>query len=399
MANIQTGSKRSAMKFPKGFLFGSATAAHQIEGGNTNSDWYAFEQTPGNIAEGHTSNVAANSWNEWEKDVELLKQTNQNAYRFSIEWAKIEPKKGEFDKKVIAQYKEQLQYLHELNIKTMVTLFHFTLPIWVGIDGGMTTKRTVKHFCDFVTVIARELDGLVDFWTVLNEPNVYTLNGYLTGKWNPGLKNWYAAYKSWWVLLDCQNKAAKIIKKMNSNSKVGIAMNFASYEPARKKNIFDRLFVWITALIAHDLFVRLIIKNCDFLGLNHYLKMILQTKKPYIKKAGTARSDFDWGVFHTGLFDVLVDQKKWHKPIYITENGVSDAEDRLRPQFLRESLEQIDKAINDGADVRGYFHWTLMDNFEWAAGYTQKFGLFTIDRKPRPSAEIYANLIKQYTSD
>jgi beta-glucosidase len=387
------------MKFPKGFLFGSATAAHQIEGGNINSDWYAFEKIPGNIAEGHTSHIAANSWKEWQKDIQLLKSTNQNAYRFSVEWAKIEPKKGIFNQKVLAQYKKQLQYLKANNIKTMVTLFHFTLPLWVSHYGGMTNKNIVKDFCNFSKKVASEFKGLVDFWAILNEPNVYTLHGYVMGTWNPGLKNWFLAVKTWFNLIACQNKSAQTIKKIDEHAKVGIAMNFAFYEPARKNNIFDKAFAWLASEFSHELFVRKVIKSCDFLGVNHYLKFILQTKKPYIKKAGTTRSDFGWGVLHEGLYDVLISQAKWHKPIYITENGIADATDKLRPQFLQESLAQIERAIKEKVDVRGYFHWSLMDNFEWAAGYTQKFGLFTIDRKPRPSAKIYANLIKKCSSD
>jgi beta-glucosidase len=385
------------MKFPKGFCWGTSTSAHQIEGGNINNDWYDFEKIPGKITEGHNSEVAANSWNEWKKDVELLKETNQNAYRFSIEWSKIEPKKGKFDYKVIAQYKHQLQYLHDNNIKTMVTLFHFTLPRWVSDEGGMSSKITVKNFIEFVDTVVPKLDSLVDFWIVLNEPNVYALHGYITGIWAPGIKNWYLAYKTWLTLVSCQNAAARRIKKINPKAMVGIAMNFASYEPKRKNNIFDLLFVQCVKMFSHDIFTRLIIKNCDFLGVNCYLKFILQTKKPYIKKSGTARSDFGWGVFHNGLYEVLIDQAKWHKPIFITENGISDAKDKQRPRFIKDSLEQTYQAIQKGVDVRGYFYWSLMDNFEWAAGYTQKFGLFTIDRQARPSAKIYADLIKKYS--
>lgn len=384
-------------KFPKGFLFGSATAAHQIEGGNFNSDWHEFEKIPGKIAQNHSSHPAANSWNNWKKDVELLKQTNQNAYRFSIEWAKIEPECGKFNEKVIAQYKQQLRYLHENNIKTMVTLWHFSLPKWFAVIGGFLYPKNISHFVNYCDRMGRELGDLVDLWVTINEPQTYVLTGYIQGIHAPGIKNIWSGLK---VIKNLAKTHILSYKKLRliTTRPVGIAENIAIWEPLHI-NIFSYYFALIINYLATFSFIAPISKHIDFLGINYYFKVKVQIHKPHFNFIAKRKNDSGWSINQEGLYQVIMENLIWRKPIYITENGVADCDDLHRPKFIKDALFYTNKAIEKGADVRGYFHWTLMDNFEWAAGYTSKFGLFTIDRKPRTSAKIYADLIKKYSAE
>jgi beta-glucosidase len=384
------------MKFPKGFLFGSATAAHQIEGGNYDNDWYQWEKIPGNIIDGSTSEVANDSWNNWREDIRLLKQTKQNAYRFSIEWARIEPKEGVFDYEVIKQYKEILLELKKNGIKSMVTLFHFTFPFWLAKNGGIVNKKIGFYFERYAMVVAKELGELIDLWAILNEPNVYLLKGYIHGDWCPGQKNYFKMIKGWFNFIDCQKRAYKKIKKIVKNARIGIAMNIAVYRPATE-NFLDKIFTWATPKITHEIFLFFIKNYCDFFGINHYMKFIVGFGKS-AKQAGENQSDFGWGINPESLYEVIKENIHWGKPIYITENGIADADDKLRPEFIKDALGQIKKALDDNMPVKGYFHWSLMDNFEWAHGYSMKFGLFTIDRKPKKSANIYKCLIEKYSN-
>jgi len=385
------------MKFPAGFLFGSASSAHQIEGRNFGSDWHHFEKNAGNISDGSTAKIAADSWNKWKEDVELLKSTNQNAYRFSIEWAKVEPKEGQFSQKAIEHYRQQLQYLRANHITPVVTLFHYTLPLWLAQKGGMINGKAVYYFVRFAKKIAEELGSLIDLWTPLNEPNGYALQGYLTGEWAPGEKS---LIKALWVysnLIPCHNKVYSAIKQSNKSAIIGVAINIVDIEPIKSGPLL-KLFTWVCKVVAHRFFLTMIMKKCDFIGVNHYLKLKIQLKKPFLIDDSKIRSDYNWGIYPDSLYNSIMEATRWKKPIYITENGVADQNDALRPDFIHSAFLQIKKAIDEGAPVLGYFHWSLLDNFEWSSGYSQKFGLFTIDRKPRPSAQVYADLIQKYSA-
>lgn len=384
------------MPYSKNFLFGSATSSHQIEGGNTNSDWYAWEKMPGRIWDGETS-LKGDSWQNYEKDVELLKNTNQNAYRLSIEWAKIEPKYGEFDLEAINHYRDQFQLLKKNNIKIMVTLFHFTLPKWFADEGGFEKSQNICKFVHFAKRMISEYGDLVDFWATLNEPNVYILKGYIEGKWCPGKKNYPLAIKTWLNFISAHNEAYLAMKSVKPKAQIGPVLSVMAFKPLND-NPINKLFAWFSRQFSYDLFTRLVIKNSDFIGLNYYIQTTIGLKTKSLNLEKIVKSDYQWEVHPEGLYRICKEQSKWGKPIYITENGTADADDKIRPQFIIDHLASLEKAIDEGVDVRGYFHWSLIDNFEWAAGYKMKFGLHTIDRKPRKSAQIYADLIKKYQS-
>jgi len=366
--------------FPKNFLFGSATSAHQIEGGQDN-DWSRWEKTAGNISDGSTSKIAANSWNKWRDDIKLLKNGGQNAYRFSIEWSRIEPREGFFDQKAIEHYREMIDELIKNDITPMVTLFHFTCPLWIEKIGGLANRKCAKYFARFSAKMAEEFGDKVRLWSVLNEPSVYVNNGYFISNWYPGKHNYIVGLKVFFNLIFLHKQAWLSMKKVSPTVKVGIAMNMTAFSPNRN-NIFDRILTRISKWITNEFFINQIKNQLDFLGINHYTSHKIQCKKPLMV-----------GYVENGLSQVIIEAKKWNLPIYITENGVPDESDKIRQKFIVDAFEQLSIAINNGADLRGYFYWSLIDNFEWGSGYSMKFGLHTIKRKARKSLEIYRDII------
>lgn len=391
MAQNQSGFK----KFPKGFLFGSATSAHQIEGGNFNSDWYAWEKA-GNTADKLTSHPAANSWHKWREDINLLKLTHQNAYRFSIEWAKIEPAEGQFDETAIDHYRQILQELRKNNITAMITLHHFTLPLWLDKKGGFINSKSVFYFTRYAQKMAEEFKDLVDLWATFNEPKVLILKGYIQGEWPPNKRNIFRAIAVWYNLKKAHIDAYRVMKKIVT-SPIGIVENISAYEKAND-NFLTNLMIRIARYFDTTIFVKPIIKSADFLGINFYMKFVIDGFRHYMPQ-NAPQNDFGWAINQEGLYQVIKENSRWGKPIYITENGLADEHDKYRGKFIEDALDNILKSISDGADVRGYFYWSLLDNFEWASGYTMKFGLADINRKLRPSAFRYADLIKKHSSD
>jgi len=381
------------MKFPKNFLFGSATSAHQIEG-HLNNDWARWEKIPGNISDGKTSEVSADSWNKWREDIQLLKNTSQNAYRFSIEWSKIEPREGFFDKKAIAHYQEIIDELVKNNITPMVTLFHFTCPLWIDDIGGVANRKFAWYFARFAGRMVKEYGDQVELWSVLNEPTVYVSAGYFFGNWYPGRKAaYFLGIKALNNLIFAHKQAYLSMKKQNLRVKVGIAMNMTALISAQNtwcNRILTRFEKWV----ANEYVINRVRKQLDFLGINHYMLHKVQCRKPMIFDDPGVKNDHGWAIHPEGIYQIIMESRHWKLPMYITENGTADASDKLRQKFIFDFLTECSRAITDGADLRGYFHWSLIDNFEWASGYSMKFGLHTINRKPRPSAEVYKKVIE-----
>jgi len=383
------------MKFPKGFLFGSATSAHQIEGG-LNNDWARWEKQPGKISDGFTSQVSADSWNQWQGDIKLLKESSQNAYRFSIEWSRIEPREGFFDKKAIEHYRQLIDELIKNDIAPMVTLFHFTCPLWVDDIGGVASRKFAKYFARFAGRMAKEFGDKVELWSVLNEPTVYVNTGYFVGNWYPGKKKaYFMGLKAFFNLISAHNQACVSMKNQSPKVKVGIAHNMSAFLPLNN-TLCERKLTRVAQWLVNEFFLNRIITHLDFMGINHYLTHHIQCKKPIIIDQVGEEKDYWWPVRPYGIYEVIMEAGRYNLPIYITENGLGDhgEADKLRGRYLTEILEQCSRAIAKGADLRGYFHWSLIDNFEWASGYSMKFGLHTIDRKPKGSAKIYKTIIE-----
>lgn len=384
------------MKFPKGFLFGTATSAHQIEGGNINSDWYQWEKITGHIVDGSTSEIAANSWRKWREDIKLLKKTNQNAYRFSVEWAKVEPREGFFDEAAISHYRKILEELKRNDISSMVTLFHFTLPNWIAKLGGFENKENLSRFLNFARKLALEYGNLVNYWITVNEPNEYIFDSYLTGRYPPGKKDLFPALEVWRNLITLHNGTYKKIKEINHNYQVGHVLAIPSITAAHKRNPVEKILAWASRQIDYERFIANTFPCVDFLGINVYTKLKLVFGWPFLARDKTPISDFGWHIHPEAVYETLKAISRFRKPMFITENGIADESDIYRPKYITAALASLARAVSEGLDVRGYFYWTLMDNFEWADGYTKKFGLFTINRESRRGALVYANLIKKY---
>jgi beta-glucosidase len=393
------------LEFPHDFLWGAATSAHQVEGQNVFSDWWKWEQE--HQPPEKRSEMADDSYNRYEHDINLAKELQHNAHRLSIEWARIEPKEGEFDHHEIEHYKNELKYLKDNGFKVMLTLWHFTLPEWVSEKGGWENGKTVDYFIRFVNRIVPELKDYVDLWVTLNEPQVYILLGYILGTWPPQKKSNWATVTASWHLAQAHKKAYKAIHKLIPDAQVGAACNIASFDIFHRHSLRELIASWFLDVFSNHLFYIFTgIKTHDFLGLNYYFNNYIsfngESRIPKIVNVAVTKkdvSDMGWEIFPEGIFDVLMDFSDYHKPIYITENGLASTNDDRRCRFLIYYLKEVYHAIQTGADVRGYFHWSLLDNFEWADGFKPRFGLIEVDyatfnRIPRPSSRVYAEIIK-----
>lgn len=387
----QARHDHTTFKFPKDFLWGSATSAYQVEGGNNNSDW------------GDKAGIACDQYNLYPTDFDLAKSLNQNAHRLSIEWSRIEPKDGEFDRHEIEHYINELKYLKSLNIKVMLTLWHFTLPKWVAERGGWENGETVVLFERFIKKVIPEFVEYVDFWITLNEPGVYVYEIYLAREWPGAKKSFLGQIKTTLNLSRAHKKIYKFLHEV-SKSPVGLANNIQSFEPYHKHSIIEMLTVSFYDIITNHLFYYLTKGTHDFLGINYYFHTRFKDGKGILPEIADATelthdiSDLGWEVYPEGLFDVLTDLSD-HIPIYITECGIASTNDDRRNRFLITYLQEVYRAIEAGIDIRGFFYWSLIDNFEWQKGFDPRFGLIEVDydtqkRHARPSAEVYAEIAR-----
>ncbi len=400
-------------RFPEGFLWGTATASHQIEGDNFYNDWWEFEQK-GKVKNGQISGKACDSWNRYEEDFDLIEKLNNNAYRFSIEWSRVEPEEGRFDQSAIERYRAMLLSLRRRNIEPFVTLHHFTNPLWIAKKGGWLNPEIIDYYLRYVERIVSEFKDLVNYWMTINEPNAYAFMAYLYGQFPPQKRSLMKMLRVLNNMVKAHAKAYQVIHKIAPNSKVGIAYNVIYFEPKNPKSFIDRKLTNFADRIYNRVFIETLttgrfsspfIKEeipyakdtLDYLGVNYYTRILMGLR---MTPPSGEKSDFGWEIYPEGIYKVV---KRFYKltgkPIYITENGISDAKDEKRPKYLISHLIQLHKAIEDGVDIKGYFHWSLMDNFEWAEGFLQRFGLFetdfnTFERKWRKSAKIYSEIAK-----
>lgn len=377
------------LSFPKGFLWGTSTSAYQVEGGIENCDWSKF--FPSGRACGH--------YYKYEGDFDLLKKLNQTAYRFSIEWSRIEPKPGWFDEKELRHYERVLFALKEREIKAMVTLHHFTTPLWLAKIGGWANKKTIFYFSRFAERVFDEYQDLVDFWITINEPLLYAAKVYLEGSWLEQKKDVISFFKVLKNQIAAHKEIYKIFHKARWEVKVGIAKNNQFFEPFNSQSLLDKAVSSLARYFVNERFLDKIKNYQDFIGLNYYFHN--RIKFPFQKRNENKRlNDLGWEIYPEGIYYVLKELQKYERPVYITENGLADKADILRKDFIRDHLYWVHKAIEEGVDIRGYFYWSLMDNFEWEKGFEPKFGLIRIDyrtleRKFRPSANFYAKISKE----
>ena len=421
------------IKFPKNFIWGASTASHQVEG-NCNNNWTNWEKLNANRLakkaasrygdcspiwpeiknqaqnpENYISGRACDHYNLYKQDIDILKSLNLNAYRFSLEWSKIEPKEGVFNEKEIQHYMEVIDYLKEKQIEPFVTLWHWTLPVWFAKKGGFENKEAVKIFGSYVEKTVKSLGRDVKFWITLNEPNVFTAQSYFVGRWPPQKKNPFLYKKVMDNLIKAHKIAYKIIKKFNPQAKIGIASHNTYFEA---KGLLNQIIKRFSDYWWNFRFLNKIKNSQDFIGLNYYFHKLINRNAglifQYAKQGRVEKendcpiSDMGWELYPEGIYHTLMNLKKYQKPIYITEHGLADKNDKWRAWYIEESLKNIYKAIQAGIDARGYFHWSLLDNFEWDSGFWPKFGLLEVDyetqkRKIRKSAKDFAAFIKSTT--
>ncbi|HLC45077.1 MAG: hypothetical protein A2722_02655 [Candidatus Doudnabacteria bacterium RIFCSPHIGHO2_01_FULL_50_11] len=394
--------------FPEGFLWGAAISAHQTEGNNINSNWWAWEHSERRASElrsqgrnpaEYVSGQACDFYHRYESDFDLLTKLNMNAFRLSIEWARLEPQQGWFDRDEVEHYRRVLEALKKRGIKTFVTLHHFTLPQWFAERGGFTRKANIPLFLNYVRLAAEEFSPLVDFWVTINEPEIYGSHSYILGRFPPQRKSHWLTFVAVNTLIACHNQAYPILKKYN-NVPVGLAYHLVDLVPT---SIYSRFTRDVMHYITNRYVLRRTIRRCDYIGVNYYGHSHVGVWGRKIRhKTHHMLTDLDWAIHPDGLERVLLDLRKYHKPLYITENGLADAGDIKRERFIHDHLLYTHRAIEQGADVRGYLHWSLMDNFEWAHGFSPRFGLVAVDyptqaRTIRPSALSYAEICKTNT--
>lgn len=395
----------SFLTFPEGFLWGAATSAYQVEGNNINADWWCWEEDfvgkPGGPKE--KSGIACDSYNRYEEDFDLARSLNHNAHRLSIEWSRIEPQEGYFDEKEIEHYKNVLRAARSRGMSTFVTLWHFTLPLWVRQKGGWKYPQTPYYFARFATLVAKEFGEYIDYFATLNEPLVYLALRHISSIWSQ-FKSPLQFTQGWIGLIRGHRAAYDAIKSVNSRYKVGFVENVMDMEP-RYRGFLNELACNVRKVIEYKTFLFFVVGKSDFIGVNYYFHNVVGPwdffgKNDTVSSPGE-KSDWGWQIYPVGIYRVVKELASYKKPIFISENGLADAKDTRRESFIVRHLYYLRRAIAEGVDVKGYFHWSLLDNFEWAEGYTKKFGLIDVNRdnnltrKIRQSAYSYAQICKE----
>lgn len=399
MKNINSKIKidNSSVKLPSSFLYGASSSSHQVEGNNFHNDWW-YEEQNGKLPE---SNLATDHFNKYSEDFSLAKQIGLNTMRVSIEWSRIEPEQGHFNLEAVEHYRKVLQEMKSHGLTRIVTLLHFTLPLWLYHQGGFGNNESVSAFSRYAKFIAEQLGTEIDLWNTINEPEVYTYMSSLKGIWPPFSKNPLRAFSVFSNLAKAHNSAYKEIKKVLQNAQIGFAKNNVYNEAYKPNSWLDQTAVNLNNWFGNYWFLNKTKNNLDFIGLNYYFyhSLTVSLKGIEQKNLDGPKSDMGWRTYPKGIFHLLTDlAHKYKKPIYITENGIANARDDMRQDFIREHLYWTSKAIEQGADVRGYFYWSLTDTYEWQDGYGPKFGLIEVnfetqERKVRPSADIFHQLL------
>lgn len=397
-------------KFPKNFLWGASTASHQVEGKNHNqwSVWelgVASEQArtakerlswlPGwkdiepeaTKPQNYVSGLGVEHYSRYKSDFALAKKLNINSMRFGIEWARIEPEEGVWDKKEIEHYKEYIRNMRENGLEPVLNIWHWTVPVWFEEKGGFKRGKNIRYFERFVQKIADDLLSGVKYVITLNEPNVYTSFSYLTGEWPPQEKNWWSAINVYWNLVVAHKRAYKVLKRKKPSIQVGIAAQLANIQAKRPHNTLDIVATKWMRYLWNWWFLNRIKRQQDFIGFNYYFTDYYKGFKR--DNPSVPVSDLGWYMEPEGLYPILLRvHAHYKKPIMVTENGVADADDQYRQWWLQETMVAMERALSEGVDIRGYLHWSLLDNFEWAYGWWPKFGLIEIDRKNRMKRKV-----------
>ena len=412
--------------FPRGFLWGTATAAHQVEGNNTNNQWWKWEE------DGHTdgkSGLACDWWGgRWREDFDRAAEGGQNAHRFSVEWSRIQPTPDKWDEEAIEKYRAMLRGLKERNMTALVSLHHFSDPIWVYEKGGWENPEIVAWFEKFVRKVVDALKEYNTLWCTINEPNVYALSGYANGAFPPGVKDLKRAIQVEASMLRGHAAAYRAIHQIQPEARVGYALHYRPMVPKHTWSLLDMLmrnirYKGINMAFPSGISTGVLkspVGNVsvpeakdtqDYLGINYYsvdtISFNLANSKELFTHTGFPKdADFSDNKFLANIPEGFYDTLKWavrtypNLPVIVTENGTECADDHMRPRYLAQHVHQLWRSVNFNWPIKGYFHWSLVDNFEWERGWTQRFGLWGLDtetqrRIKRSSVDLYAEICKE----
>ena len=410
-------------QLPPHLLMGSATSGAQIEGGDTNSNWYAWCEQ-GRIRD-QTSCLRANEhWNRYSEDIELMTELNHRVYRMGVEWSRLEPIEGQFSKEAIKHYRKEISLMLEKGIKPLVTLHHFSHPIWLENQAGFEHPRVLSQFLRYVRFVVENLGDLVSEYITINEPNVYAVQGYYFGTWPPAKKNLRLVLKVMKHMALCHISAYRLIHEIRKEkgwpgqTMVGVANHLRVFDAYNKNNPLDRLAAGAMDYLFQNALTRTMADGIlrppfgvgaplgkgrfmDFFGLNYYTRDGVRFKGfQNLVMPNTPRNDLGWEIYPEGLYRLCkLCYERYRVPVWITENGTCDEEDRFRSRYIYDHLLEISKLCSDGIPVERYYHWSLMDNFEWAEGESARFGLIHVDydtqkRTIRPSGRFYGEICR-----
>lgn len=415
-------------ELPENFLMGTATSSAQIEGGDTNNTWYRW-CVEGHVKDGSNCIVANDHWNRIEGDIEILKQLNVDTHRMSLEWSRIEPEKGKYFREAIEHYRNEISLLLKNNIKPLVTLHHFSEPLWFHEMGSWKKAENTAFFLEYVRYVIEELGDLVTDWITFNEPNVYSFMGHVIGFWPPGERKLRKAFKVQKSMVGAHIEAYRLIhdirekKEFPGKTMVGAAIHIMIFEGV---SFAGKMVARLADYLFNDLLMEATVtgkmrfplwgkdysypqgKYVDFIGINYYTRNLLRfTFQPdtFFIKLDTDKkldkNDLGWDIYPKGLYDSCKKYySKYRLPIYITENGISDSQDKKRAEYICSHLLNISEAIHEGIPVQRYYYWTLMDNFEWIEGERAFFGLVECnfknqERTMRRSVKLFGEICKK----
>ncbi len=433
----------SQQKFPDDFLWGASIASHQVEGGTVNQwsvwelaqakelaataeqrlgwlpDWEDIKQQAQD-PENYVSGKGVDHYNRYPEDFDLLKKLQFNSFRFGVEWSRINPEEGIWDKEAIAHYHDYIDALRERGIEPILNIWHTTMPTWFTDKGGLEKKENLAYFDRFVRKIGEEYGGKLKYILTLNEPNVYAAFSYLMSEWPPQKSNPLTFAKVYWNLSQAHRRAYTILKAQNPGLHIGLAAQLGNVQAQRPHNVFDGMVTKFMRYFWNWWFLNRSRRYMDFIGINYYFTdyykgMVFdrqdptrmqgnEFKIPMIRRINPAvpLSDVGFYMEPEGLYPILVRTwARYKKPIIVTENGVSDRNDQYREWWIEQSVVAMQRAMSEGVDVRGYMHWSLLDNFEWKFGWWPKFGLIAVDRQNgmkrtvRPSAIWFARYLRE----
>lgn len=399
-----------AFSFPEGFELGTASAATQIDGDCKNSNWYDW-YLKGHIKDGAAPDIATGHRQFLETDTELMASMGLRHYRFGIEWARVEPNPGEFSNEEFNKIREEIKLLHKHKIQVLLTIHHFSNPLWFEKSGGFLREDCVDIFLRLTENVVEKLGDLVNEYITINEPNVYAVSGFMTGDFPPGEKSIAKALKVMDNMARCHREAYKKIHQMRGfrgfpDTKVGFAHHMRSFVPENPINPLHRMFASVSEYFFQTRLQKSALlgsggekgRYADFLAINYYSRTASKGLSDGTLK-GKPINDLGWEVYPQGIVDCAQKLHEiWPKlPIYITENGTADNQDAFRSRYIYEHLKVL---CESGLPVTRYYHWCFVDNFEWNEGFTARFGLVflnlkTMERKIKKSGEFFSRMIAE----